>query len=69
MGAEDSHPLSGGNPDPAWIPGWDKLSSDEESMTKRLTSQFTSMNSRVSQYKSIQSFLTQQVEMWTKSGS
>ena len=38
-------------------------------MTKRLTSQFTSMNSRVSQYKSIQSFLTQQVDMWTKSGS
>ncbi len=44
----------------------DKLSVQAESMTTRLTQQFASMNSRVSAYKSTQTFLTNQIAAWNK---
>lgn len=37
--------------------------------TTRLTQQFASMNARVSAYKATQAYMTQQIDMWTKSGS
>lgn len=45
----------------------DKLGIQSDSMTKRLTQQFASMNSRVSAYKSTQTFLTNQIAAWNKS--
>lgn len=43
--------------------------SQSEAMTSRLTQQFASMNSRVTAYKSIQTFLTNQIAAWNKSDS
>jgi flagellar hook-associated protein 2 len=43
------------------------LTDQESAMTTRLTSQFASMQSIVSSYKSTQSFLTNQVAQWNKS--
>jgi len=47
----------------------DKVAADTEAMTTRLTAQFTAMNTRVSAYKSVQSFLTNQIAAWNKSDS
>jgi len=46
-----------------------KIADQSAAMTTRLTQQFSSMNSRVSSYKSIQSFLTNQIAAWNKSDS
>lgn len=46
----------------------DKLSTDRDNATQRLTQQFSTLDSRVSAYKSTQSFLTQQIAAWNKSG-
>ena len=43
------------------------IDTKSESMTKRLTQQFASMNAKVSAYKSTQAYLTQQIDAWTKS--
>lgn len=43
-----------------------KLTSDQTAYSDRMTSQFTAMNSRVAAYKSTQSYLTQQIDIWTK---
>jgi len=45
----------------------DKLSREGEAMTTRLTQQFSAMNARVSAYKSVQTFLTNQIAAWNKS--
>lgn len=45
------------------------LADQESQMTTRLTSQFASMQSIVSSYKSTQSFLTNQIASWNKSNS
>ncbi|NTS65212.1 flagellar filament capping protein FliD [Sphingomonas sp. HHU CXW] len=45
----------------------DKLTDQAASMTARLTQQFSSMNSKVSAYKSTQSFMQQQIDQWSKS--
>ncbi|MDY0959410.1 flagellar filament capping protein FliD [Sphingomonas sp. CFBP8993] len=45
------------------------LTDDQTSTQDRMTAQFAAMNARVSSYKSVQSFLTQQVNMWTKSSN
>jgi flagellar hook-associated protein 2 len=45
----------------------DKLTDQAASMTARLTQQFSSMNSKVSAYKSTQSFMKQQIDQWSKS--
>ena len=47
----------------------EKVDDQAARMTTRLTQQFASMNSRVSAYKSTQSFMQQQIDMWTKSDS
>lgn len=47
----------------------DKLADQQTQMTTRLTQQFASMNSKVSAYKSTQTFLTNQIAAWNKSGS
>lgn len=44
----------------------DKLTDQRETTTTRMTAQFASMNSKVSAYKSVQSFMDQQIKMWTK---
>lgn len=44
----------------------EKIDDQAARMTTRLTQQFSSMNSRVSAYKSTQSFMQQQIDMWTK---
>lgn len=44
-----------------------KLDSDSTAYQAQLQTQFTSMQSAVTSYKSIQSYLTQQVALWTKS--
>jgi len=44
-----------------------KIADQSDAMTKRLTSQFAAMNARVSAYKSVQSFLTNQIAAWNKS--
>ena len=44
----------------------DKLTDQAASMTTRLTQQFSSMNAKVSTYKSTQSFLQQQIDQWSK---
>jgi flagellar hook-associated protein 2 len=45
------------------------LTDDQTSTQDRMTAQFAAMNARVTSYKSVQSFLTQQVNMWTKSSN
>ena len=45
----------------------DKLTDQAASMTARLTQQFSSMNAKVSAYKSTQSFMQQQIDQWSKS--
>ena len=47
----------------------DDIATKSESMTNRLTQQYASMNAKLSAYKSTQSYLQQQVDMWTKSTS
>lgn len=46
-----------------------KVADQATSMTTRLTQQFSSMNAKVSAYKSTMAFMKQQVDNWTKSGS
>ncbi|KTW01723.1 flagellar filament capping protein FliD [Sphingomonas sanguinis] len=43
------------------------LADDQSSAQDRMTAQFSAMNARVASYKSTQSFIDQQVKMWTKS--
>ncbi|WP_294237079.1 flagellar filament capping protein FliD [uncultured Sphingomonas sp.] len=45
------------------------LADDQSATQDRMTAQFAAMNARVSNYKSVQAFLTQQVNMWTKSSN
>ena len=45
------------------------LDDQKTATTTRLTAQFAGMNSRVTAYKSVQSFLTNQIAAWNKSGS
>lgn len=45
----------------------DDIATKSESMTNRLTQQYASMNAKLSAYKSTQAYLTQQVDLWTKS--
>lgn len=45
----------------------DKISTQSDQMTTRLTQQFSSMNSRVTAYKSTQTFLENQIKAWNKS--
>ncbi|VVT20605.1 Flagellar hook-associated protein 2 [Sphingomonas sp. EC-HK361] len=45
----------------------DKASSDADALRTRMTQQFSAMDARVAAYKSTQAFLTQQIDMWTKS--
>jgi len=44
-----------------------KIADQSDAMTTRLTGQFAAMNARVSAYKSVQSFLTNQIAAWNKS--
>ena len=44
-----------------------KLADQESAYKDQLTAQFTAMQSRVASYKSIQSYMTQQIAMWSKS--
>ncbi len=44
-----------------------KITVQADQMTSRLTQQYASMNSRVSAYKSTQTFLTNQIAAWNKS--
>lgn len=46
-----------------------KMVTEQTAYEQRLTTQFSGMNSRVSSLKSIQSYLEQQVAIWTKSDS
>ncbi len=46
-----------------------KLTDQAAAMTTRLTQQFSSMNSKVSAYKSTQSFMQQQIDQWSKSSN
>ncbi|MBN8808030.1 MAG: flagellar filament capping protein FliD [Sphingomonas sp.] len=46
----------------------DDLTTQSSAMTDRLTQQFASMNAKVAAYKSTQSFLTNQIAAWNKSG-
>jgi len=43
-----------------------KLTSDQSAYSDRMTSQFTAMNTRVAAFKATQSYLTQQINIWTK---
>ena len=43
------------------------MNTDSDAYQAQLTKQFTAMQAAVSSYKSIQSYLTQQVALWTKS--
>ena len=45
----------------------DEIDTKSESMKTRLTQQFASMNAKLTAYKSTQSYLKQQIDMWTKS--
>lgn len=45
------------------------VSDQKTATTTRLTQQFSSMNSRVTAYKSVQTFLTNQIAAWNKSTS
>lgn len=42
----------------------DKITSDSAAMTTRMTQQFSSMNSKVTAYKSTQTFLENQIKAW-----
>jgi flagellar hook-associated protein 2 len=44
-----------------------KLQTQEQAYKDQLTAQFSTMNTRVASYKSIQSYLTQQIAAWSKS--
>ena len=44
----------------------DTISDQSAAMTKRLTQQFSSMNSKVAAYKSTQTFLKNQIDAWNK---
>jgi flagellar hook-associated protein 2 len=44
-----------------------KLETQESAYKDQLTTQFTAMNTRVASYKSIQSYMTQQIANWSKS--
>ena len=44
----------------------DKVTDQSAQLTTRLTQQYASMNSRVSAYKSTQTFLTNQIAAWNK---
>ncbi|MEG8023364.1 flagellar filament capping protein FliD [Sphingomonas aurantiaca] len=44
----------------------DKVADQTAQLTTRLTQQYASMNSRVSAYKSTQTFLTGQIAQWNK---
>lgn len=44
----------------------DEAAEAAERMTERLTQQFTTMDARVSAYKATQSFLEQQIKIWTQ---
>ena len=46
-----------------------EVADEKTAMTTRLTAQFSSMQSIVASYKSTQSFLTNQIAAWNKSGS
>lgn len=46
-----------------------KIAADKSNETTRLTQQYAAMNSKVAAYKSTQTFLTNQVAAWNKSGS
>jgi flagellar hook-associated protein 2 len=46
-----------------------KLTDQAAAMTTRLTQQFSSMNAKVSAYKSTQSFMQQQIDQWSKSSN
>jgi len=43
-----------------------KMTSDESNYSDQLTKQFTAMQTAVSNYKSIQSYMTQQIAAWSK---
>ena len=43
-----------------------KLADSRQTASDALTARFAQMNSRVTAYKSVQSFMDQQVKMWTK---
>jgi len=45
----------------------DKLTAQEAAYSAQLTKQFTAMQNAVSSYKSIQSYMTQQIAQWSKS--
>jgi len=45
------------------------LSTKRETETTRLTQQYATMNTKVAAYKSIQAYLTQQIDAWNKSDS
>ena len=45
-----------------------KMLAQEDSYKDQLTTQFSTMNSRVASYKSIQSYLTQQIAAWSSNG-
>ncbi|WP_298668613.1 flagellar filament capping protein FliD [uncultured Sphingomonas sp.] len=47
----------------------DDLTTRQQQMTDRLTQQFAAMNAKVAAYKSTQAYMTQQINMWTKSGN
>lgn len=47
----------------------DDLTTKQQQFSDRLTQQFAAMNSKVAAYKSTQAYLTQQIDMWTKSGN
>lgn len=47
----------------------DKVTDQSAQMTTRLTQQYSSLNSRLSAYKSTQTFLTGQIAQWNKSDS
>jgi flagellar hook-associated protein 2 len=44
----------------------EKITSQSDTMTTRLTQQFSSMNSKVSAYKATQTFLENQIKAWNK---
>jgi len=44
----------------------DKLTTQEKTYSDQLTKQFTAMQNAVSSYKSVQSFMTQQIAQWSK---
>lgn len=44
-----------------------KIDEQASNFSKRLTQQYASMNARVTAYKATQSFMTQQIDNWTKS--